>query len=91
MGHTCRMFLVGCMDSGSALMDHIGPSGPIHRNAGAVCKGHSQLLDPRINSSSVSEGPTDYAVYWHDQLDAAGSAGYTNCSVVLLLSTVTMP
>ena len=55
--HTCRMFLVGCMDSGSALMDHIGPSGPIHRNAGAVCKGHSQLLDPRINSSQFQRAP----------------------------------
>ena len=57
MGHTCRMFLVGCMDSGSALMDHIGPSGPIHRNAGAVCKGHSQLFGTKVDSVRFQNAP----------------------------------
>ena len=39
----------------------------------------------------VSECPIGYGECSHDQHDAVGNAGYTNCSVVLLKSIVTMP
>ena len=57
VGHPCRMFLAGCMDSGSALMNHIGPSGPIHRNTGAVGKGHSQLSGTKVDSIRFQNAP----------------------------------
>ena len=57
MGHTCRVSLVSCMDSGPTLMDHVGPSIPIHRNAGAVCEGHSQLFGTRVDSGRFQNAP----------------------------------